>query len=118
MKRLLVVLCALPLLALNTGCGDDETGDGSRADTISGLTGNTATGEVKFEASCALANCHNTDGTPGGSDSPDFNTDGGNYSQASIIDVILNGQGSMAAQGGVLDDQEIADITAYMLETW
>lgn len=126
MKRLLVALCALPLLWLNsTGCSDSEEdgsggGDsGARAAAILELTGDATAGQTSFESSCGLGapSCHNSDGTAGSGNARDLTTDAPDMTDEFIINTVLNGQGSMPAQD-TLDDQTIANIVAYIRSEW
>ncbi len=118
MKRLLAVLCTLPLFSLSfVACSDSET-ETDRAATIEALAGDTMNGQVRFEASCGLgSSCHNADGTSGNGNATDLTTSGGSYTNAFIISVMLDGTGDMPAQS-TLDDQVIADISAYVLQEW
>jgi mono/diheme cytochrome c family protein len=122
MKRLLVVLCALPLFTLNTAaCSDSDTstGAGDRSADILALTGDATAGQVSFESSCGLGapSCHNTDGTAGSGSARDLTTDASTMTDEFIVNTILNGQGSMPPQDS-LEDQKISDIVAYIRATW
>lgn len=117
MKRFLVVLTALPLLAV--GCSDSETttGDGDRVSTILGLMADTTAGETAFGESCGLGStCHNADGTSGGT-AADLTETTATLTDETIVNTILNGEGSMPPQN-TLADQKIADIVAYMRAEW
>jgi mono/diheme cytochrome c family protein len=123
MKRLLVVLCALPLFSLNAAaCSDSDTstgGTGDRTATILALTGDTAAGQTSFEQTCGLGapSCHNMDGTAGTGSARDLTTDAVTMTDEFIVNTMLNGQGSMPPQDA-LDDQVIADIVAYVRASW
>lgn len=122
MKRLLVVLFALPLFSLNSaGCSDSDTstGDGNRTATILALTGDVAAGQTSFGSSCGLGapSCHNGDGTAGSGSARDLSTDAASMTDEFIVNTMLNGQGSMASQSH-LSDQTMADIVAYIRSEW
>lgn len=107
-----IQITALALLGLSA-CAED------RATTILGLTGDPTAGEAVYTANCA--SCHGASGL--GVDDPDTTTlTGPNLTEAAgeagedaeFVDIILYGQGDMTAFETVLDDQEIADVLAYM----
>lgn len=95
-------------------CGTE--GGGDRATTIADLTGDVTAGETVYADNCAV--CHLEDGTGetnGGQgidlvqlfiDEPNGDLD--------FIGTILNGEGAMTPFGDALEDQEIADVMAYM----
>lgn len=97
-------------LALLVGCGGDDEGTGSRVDDIMALTGDAAAGETVFANNCAV--CHGADGT--GGSGPDIT---GEDSAEEVAEIVLNGEEGMTAFDGVLTDQEIADVVAYVTET-
>lgn len=104
-----LTLALLTLIA----CGDkdDDTGAGE-FDAILALTGDAAAGATVFSSTCA--NCHGADGT--GGSAPDISGAVGGYSDADLLDVVLNGSGSMAPVA--LEDQEAADLLAYVRDTF
>lgn len=122
MKRFLVVLAAVPMVAaplLASGCSDSETttGEGDRVSTILGLMGDTTAGATGFSGSCGLGStCHNADGTSSGT-AADLTETTAMLTDEVIVGTILNGEGSMPPQN-TLDDQKIADILAYMRAEW
>ena len=97
-------------LALVACGGDDGTGSGDRVDTILAIDGDAASGEGLYADNCAL--CHGDDGS-GGSGSSLL----GKSDEAEIVETILFGEDgtAMAPFEDQLDDQEIADITAFVL---
>jgi mono/diheme cytochrome c family protein len=122
MKRLLVVLCTLPILSLNAAaCSDSETTDpgGDRKSAILALTGDATAGQAIFEDTCGLEGpCHMDDGTPGASsDAPDLTTELSGFSDDQVLDAVLNGKGDMTKQD-FLSDQEIANALAYIRSEW
>lgn len=111
------VLFLVTVLAM--ACGE-EGPTGGRVATIADLTGDVGNGEAVYTANCAV--CHLADGTGetnGGvgddlvqslSDEPEEDSE--------YIDIILNGEGDMTAFDGLLEDQEIADVVAYMRDAF
>ena len=104
MKRTMMAL--LPLLLVACGDKDDDTAG-------TALEGDAVAGEDLYNSSCA--GCHGADGT--GVSGPDL-TSGlvSGMSDDAISDVIANGEGSMPAITS--DDQEIADIVAFLRAEW
>lgn len=100
------MLALLPLMLI--ACGDKDGDSGAVA-----LDGDAANGASLYSSSCA--GCHGADGT--GVSGPDL-TSGlvSGMSDDAISDVIANGVGSMP--GITSDDQEIADILAYLRQEW
>ncbi|MCB9685365.1 MAG: cytochrome c [Alphaproteobacteria bacterium] len=96
-------------LALLVGCGGDD-GGGSRVDDIMALTGDAAAGESVFASNCAV--CHGADGT--GGTGPDIT---GESEADEVAGYVLDGADGMTAFDGVLSDQEIADVVAYVTES-
>jgi mono/diheme cytochrome c family protein len=113
----------LPHLALVStlalaGCGGTDSpgtdaGTQTRTQTIAALTGSVAAGESSF-ANRGCAGCHGADGT-GTSAGIALQGPLKSDPKEEIIDVLLNGVSgtSMASYSG-LEDQEIADLYAYM----
>jgi mono/diheme cytochrome c family protein len=95
------------------GCGGD------RIDTIAGLTGDVEEGATLYATGdgtgAGCASCHAADGSGGTGPSlvdraPDLDED-------ALITVIITGYGDMGPQAQ-LDDQEVADVVAYVRETF
>lgn len=106
--KLLMTLTAF--VALTSACGPargspDRTG---RAATAAGLTADAAAGKGVYEANCS--GCHGATGQGGRGRSltPGFN----GLTDVEVATVVLNGQGLMAAQAK-LTDQQIADLIAH-----
>jgi mono/diheme cytochrome c family protein len=96
------------------GGGDtDETGTTDRVDVVIALTGVAADGEAPYKSTCGI--CHGDDGTGPISD---FTGDVPGLAEEDVIRIIIRGTGTMASQGGNLDDQEIADVSAYVIATF
>lgn len=104
----IVAVLTLGLLA----CGDkDDTG--SAYDDILALTGDATTGAEVFTSKCSA--CHGADGS--GTDSgPDLYAQAPGLSDTDLLDIMFNGTGSMPAVS--LDDQEAADVLAYVQDTF
>jgi len=89
------------VLTLLAGCS------GGTEDTA---TGDAVAGEAVFDANCA--SCHGVGGT-GGSSGPDLTAE--SEEAGEIEEIVRNGEGDMPAYEGTLDDQEIADVVAYVV---
>ncbi len=102
------------LVALGAmACGSDG---GDRATSIEGLTGDVAAGETVYADNCAV--CHLEDGTGDsnggqGVDLVQLLIDEPN-GEHDFIGTIITGEGEMTAFGDALEDQQIADVMAYM----
>ena len=110
-----LVLCVALTLAACGGDDDENNANsannaGDRATTIAGLTADANAGKTVYDQICAT--CHAADGS--GTAAGDALTTS-NFTKEQTIDIVLNGKGDMSAYGGTLDDQEIADVTAYSL---
>ena len=111
-------LIALGVLCVIPACGSEsddsgttaESGDDTGGDTSS-LTGDVAIGQAVYEASYSF--CHTLTGSDNGS-TPALTDRVPYLSKSEIINVILNGKGSMPGYEGTLDEQEIVDIVAYL----
>jgi mono/diheme cytochrome c family protein len=95
------MLLAIALLA---GCAEDRNA------TVAGLTGDSANGATVYADNCA--SCHAADGTGGGA-YPNLVEEA--PSQDEVIDYVINGEGEMPAFGDSLSDQDVADVTTYVL---
>jgi len=89
------------VLTLLAGCS------GGTEDTA---TGDAVAGEAVFDANCA--SCHGVGGT-GGSSGPDLTAE--SEGAGEIEEIVRNGEGDMPGFEGSLDDQEIADVVAYVV---
>ena len=74
--------------------------------------GDATAGADLYASTCA--SCHAADGTGGAGPSLVSATPG--KSDAELTDIIQNGTGDMAAQG--LDDQQTADVVAFLVQSW
>ena len=96
----------LLFISLLVACG----GEG-RIDDVLALDGDAVAGESVFADECA--SCHGVDGT--GGSGPDLRGEG--EGDEEIAEAVLFGEGDMPAFDGDLDDQDIADVVAYVVET-
>ena len=113
--RILPLLCTVAL----GGCDGEEEED--RQTTILGLSGDAAAGEAVFAANCGMETCHGPDGQ-GGSMAPEpppmpLTVLVGAREDDAIVRVMLDGLGEMTSQAH-LSDQELADVLAYVNETF
>lgn len=111
-------------LVLAMGCDDgdqDDTGGGSggedRAAAIFALDGDAASGATLFTSSgCSSEACHGPDGLSGMA-TPGLDTSVAASDDPQIVNSFLNGRGGMPPQGS-LDDQQLADLLAYVSDTF
>ncbi len=96
----------------STDTDTDGSGGGSDdpVDVILALNGDATAGETVYAQNCVA--CHSTDGTGGvGSD---LTAELPNLSDEEIVETIYTGSGAMSGFGTLIDDQGIADVTAYI----
>lgn len=74
--------------------------------------GDATAGASLYASTCAA--CHGADGA--GGSGPSLVTTVPGQSDQRLTDIIQGGTGSMPAQG--LDDQQTADVVAYLVQTW
>lgn len=89
----------------DTGAGDDGGG--------AALVGDAANGATIYASTCA--SCHGVDGS-GGAAGPSLVSYVPGASDADLTDIVDNGKGSMPDMG--LSAQEVADVVAYLRETF
>lgn len=100
------------LLAACSGDGDGSTTPEGRVGEIMALTPDTANGGAVFGTNCSV--CHGTEGEgiSGLGSNIQNETD-----QATVIQVVLDGNDDgMTGFDGLLTDQEIADVSAFVTE--
>lgn len=96
------------LLFLLVGCGSEHP--------AMGLTSDADNGADVYTSTCV--SCHSEDGTGGiGSD---LTATVPNLSREDVITILVDGipNTSMVSYESTLTDQEIADVTAYVLREW
>lgn len=115
MKRIVSILLAGILLPMLAGCGKAP----ERTDAELGLNKQQARGRSVFQAHCAL--CHHaysTAGLRGPSLAKLFHRrylpSGLPANNRFVEETIQRGRGMMPPQGGVLTEQELADLMAYL----
>lgn len=79
-------------------------------DTSGTMTGDPVAGETVYADNCAI--CHADDGT--GGTGPDIT---GEDDEAEIADIVTNGEGDMTAFDGILSEQEIMDVAAFVAQS-
>ena len=109
-RRLLPVF----VLALAPVACDGGGGGGGGIDDILALTGDAGAGQAVFNSTCANASCHGADGASG--TGPSLPVVAPAYDREGLTRVVFNGTGTMPAQN--LSDQDIADVVAYVQETF
>ena len=108
MGRAWTAVAAAGVLALACGGPEDVSGLGALE-----LDGDATRGEALFAFHCA--SCHGADGS-GGSQGVDLREEVPHHSDRELVRIMANGTGIMSAPG--LTDQEIADVLAYLRETF
>ncbi len=100
------------LVGLTTvvACGGE--GGEDRVDDILALDGDAAAGDAVYAAECSA--CHGAAGE--GGSGPAMSEVAGEGA-AEIVEVVLNGDGDMPAFPEI-PDQDIADLVAYILDTY
>lgn len=94
-------LAVLALGALS-GCGD------ARLAAVESLSGDSSAGATVFADSCS--DCHGAAGEGGSGPT----LAGRGYDPTTVDSVVLYGTGDMPAFDGVLTDQDIADVAAFV----
>ena len=108
---------ALGIVSGLMACGEKEgdTASSDRQSDILSLSGDAANGEALFQSMCT--SCHGSDGS--GASGPNLYDRVPLLDESSIVEVLLDGtSGGMPGYSGTLEDQEIADLLAYLLETY
>ncbi len=107
------VLCALSVILV--GCeAEPEPEPPPPTDPALLLTGDPAAGEPLYASDCAL--CHSLDGS-GTSRGPSLIDLFDRRSDMEVVLVIRDGVGTMPGFDGFYDDQELADLLAWMQES-
>lgn len=90
--------------------GSTEAGGGGAA---AAGAGDPAAGQEVFASNCSI--CHGTDGHGGGG-GPDLRTMPKAKTEAGAIEQVTNGGGGMPAFKGVLSEEEIKNVAAYVVQ--
>ena len=107
-------------------CGDSADTSGSDTDTadsdtqpaelslsdIQALEGDATAGEAVYTGNCA--GCHKADGSGGAGP----RLTGRHNSTSQVVSIVYHGEDSMPAYKDTLEGQEIADVAAYVVETF
>jgi mono/diheme cytochrome c family protein len=120
---LLVTAVVIALLA--SGCGDEKTAQPGPLTVVGDLPaetapavevpeGDPAAGKEVF-ASAGCTSCH-TLADAGASGTVGPNLDEVQPDAATVFEIVTNGRGGMPAFGEQLDEQQIADVTAYVVQ--
>lgn len=114
MRRLLVLVLPL-ILGSSLACSSDGGDGGGDNGNILDLTGDAARGQSIFGSMmCSDAACHGADGNSG--TAPRLSTLVPSRTDDQIIDSVLDGKAGMPPQD--LDDQQMADVLAWLRETF
>ena len=93
--------------------GSAESGEAAEGGAEGGATADAAAGEEVFAENCSV--CHGATGH-GGNGGPDLRTMPLAKEQASAEGQVTNGGGGMPAFSGVLSEEEISNVAAYVVE--
>lgn len=96
-----------------TGCAGEDGGDD--VDAILALNGVVASGATVYDAQCKV--CHGADGAGGGS-FPSLVAMVPGQGDEEIVSIVLEGEAAMPEFRSKLSDQEVADLLAYLRETF
>jgi mono/diheme cytochrome c family protein len=97
------------LIAFLVACTDGK-------DTGTEIVGNATAGEAVYTANCV--SCHGADGMAGTGGAADLTVKVNELSDAELATVINDGKGTMAGMSASLDEQDVADVIAYMHEAF
>lgn len=113
MRRLLILTLPAVLTTLACDSGEEE---GGRNDDIKALSADAASGEALFTSrGCSSDACHGADGNSGSS-APRLTDVVSMRTDDELIDAVLDGRGNMPPQS--LEDQEMADVLAWVRDTF
>ncbi len=109
--RRAALVALVGVLSISAGCDSDD--EETRSSKVLGLEGNRDAGEGIFTmGTCSADGCHST--APSSTDLTDVVP---NLTSETIVDSLINGKGLMPTQGA-LSDQQLADVLAYIEETF
>jgi cytochrome c oxidase subunit 2 len=104
-------LISLAFLAALTAC---KGGEDPRVTEILDLTGDATAGATVYASACA--DCHGAEGE--GDIGPALTEHMGHHPDAEIVEIVLDGRSGMTAFETLLTPQEIADLLAFLRESW
>jgi cytochrome c oxidase subunit II len=90
-----------------------EGGEGAEEGAAGGATADASAGKEVFSENCSV--CHGADGL-GGNGGPDLTTMPKAKEQAGAEEQVTNGGGGMPPFGGILSEEEISNVAAYVVE--
>ena len=110
-------VCSLGVLVTGALGACDDGGD-ARIATILELSGDIDRGEELYASECA--SCHRADGrgSAGGGRGKDLTVWVGRNSASELVEAIIGGTSGMPSFGTFLDDQQIADLAAYVRDAF
>jgi mono/diheme cytochrome c family protein len=85
---------------------------GQRIDTVLTLTGDASAGEGLYLSNCAA--CHGADGSGIANGAADLTEVLPQITREEVVTTILEGRGNMDAYDRTLDNQQVADVVAYI----
>jgi mono/diheme cytochrome c family protein len=123
--RLLLPAAALVVALAAAGCGDEKTAQPAPITVVGSLPaettpavevpeGDPAAGKEVF-ASAGCTGCH-TLADAGSTGTVGPNLDEAKPDAATVFDRVTNGRGAMPPFSGQLTEQQIADVTAYVVQ--
>lgn len=116
--RLLALSFTLAAFACDSGGGEEET-DHPRTQGVLDLTGDATAGQTVFTMICGTSACHGPDGnTPGTADTKKLSDEIPHRDDRDVVNIILKGEEAMPPQEAILNDQQIADVLAYVRDTF
>lgn len=95
------------------GAEEKGGGEGGGEESAAGSAGDPAAGQEVFASNCSI--CHGDDGH-GGNGGPDLRTMPKAKTEAGAIEQVTNGGGGMPSFQGVLSEEEIKNVAAYVVQ--
>jgi mono/diheme cytochrome c family protein len=117
MQRLIGVIGAAAwVFGGPVACGDKGGDSADDPYAALELEGDEAAGSTVFSNTCGSSLCHGPDGAGTDTDAEDLREKVPSYDDKQIVDIVTNGYEAMPPQ--YLEDQEIADVLAYLRATF
>ena len=98
-----------------TGAGGETTGETTAEEPAGGASGDPAAGEEVY-ASAGCGGCHTLEAA-GSTGNVGPNLDESQPDAELVVDRVTNGAGAMPAFGDQLDEQQIQDVAAYVVDS-